>query len=206
MRKTTAAVLAGLSTAALVVTGAPAAYADGEDPAGFAAASTVGDVPSDYTGEDLAEDVVIEDIEGELLAPEDKPRRVARSAAGSTAIGSFSYSVGGTTISIPTGCFMTHSIKGSGKRINRQIAGVDCVGPSVFASRFCNTRFEFHYADTRGKTYKIQRGPLLTKCHTGTVPVYTFSKAHTLPKYGKACAQLFVNGSRKAVQCHYITK
>ncbi|GGR82038.1 hypothetical protein GCM10010252_20810 [Streptomyces aureoverticillatus] len=206
MRKISAVLMAGVSTAALLAVGTTSA----------SAAEAVPDVPSDYSGEVLADDVVIEDVAGDEVTPEDEaevkapdfaglPDGVVRSAAGSAAISSFNYSVGGVTIKVPAGCFLMHSIKGSGKKVNSQIAGVDCVGVAALATRFCNTRLELHYADTSGKTYKIKRGPLKTKCHTGTVPTYKIG-AHTLPKYGKACAQLFVNGSRRAVQCHFITK
>lgn len=208
MRKISAVVMAGVSTAALLVVGTSSASA--------AVVPDVPDVPSDYSGEVLADDVVIEDVTGDEVTPEDEaevkapdyaelPDVMPRSAAGSAAISSFNYSVGGVTIKVPAGCFLTHSLKGSGKKVNSQIAGVDCVGVAALATRFCNTRLELHYADTSGKTYKIKRGPLKTKCHTGTVPTYKIG-AHTLPKYGKACAQLFVNGSRRAVQCHFITK
>ncbi len=197
LRKITAAAMAGISAAALLAVGASSAQA-------------AEDIPSDYSGEALADHVAIEDIPGDAVTAEDQklvkaPNPMLRSAAGSTAIGSFSYSIGGATFNVPTGCFLTHSIKGSGKKIDRQITGVDCVGPAVLATRFCNTRLEYHYADTAGKTYKIVRGPLNTTCKTGTVPVYKTGK-RTLPKYGKACAQLFVNGKRRAVQCHFITK
>ncbi|MBB1255732.1 hypothetical protein [Streptomyces alkaliterrae] len=196
MRKGTALLAAGISAAAVLTMGTSAQAVD---------------VPSDYTGLDLADDVVVEDVAGERVTPEDEELVRApeglmpRSAAGSSAIGVFSYSHGGLTIKVPSGCFLTHSIKGSGKKVDRQIAGVDCVGPAALGARFCNTRLEFHYADTSGKTYKIKRGPLNNKCTTGTVPTYKIG-AHTLPKYGKACAQLFVNGKRTAVQCHFITK
>ncbi len=54
-------------------------------------------------------------------------------------------------------------------------------------------------------TYKTTRGPLNTKYALDTVPTYKIG-AQTLPKYGKACAQLFVNGERRTVQCHCITQ
>ncbi|MEU5302847.1 hypothetical protein ACH4YO_32580 [Streptomyces noursei] len=38
----------------------------------------------------------------------------------------------------------------------------------------------------------------------GTVPM--LSEGAKTVKAGKTCAQLWVNGQRKAVQCHYITK
>ncbi len=174
------------------------------------------DVPSDYSGESLADDVVIEDVPGEAVTPEEEeevkapeiselPDLMPRSASGSTAISSFNYSVGGLTVKVPAGCFLTHSVKGSGKKINSQIAGVDCAGLAAIGTRFCNSRLEFHYADTSGKTYKIKRGPLRKTCYTGSFPTYKIG-SQTLPKYGKACAQLYVNGKRRAVQCHFITK
>ncbi|KUH36323.1 hypothetical protein ATE80_24360 [Streptomyces kanasensis] len=85
------------------------------------------------------------------------------------------------------------------------MAGVDCVGPTALLAKFCNTRLEFHYANTAGKTYKIKRGPLNSPCRSGTVNSLNVAADHTLAHYGKACAQLFVNGKRRAVQCHYIT-
>ncbi|MGD3111480.1 hypothetical protein [Streptomyces sp. YGL11-2] len=129
---------------------------------------------------------------------------VLRSAAGSTAIGAFTYSAGGLTIKVPAGCFLTHAVSGKGLKINSQRAGVDCVGPMALAAKFCNTRIEFHYADTNNKTYRVDKGPLNGSCKTGTVPM--LSKGAKTVKAGKACAQLWVNGQRKAVQCHYITK
>lgn len=38
----------------------------------------------------------------------------------------FEYSVGGVTMKVPTGCMFTHAIRGSGRRITYQNAGVDC--------------------------------------------------------------------------------
>lgn len=85
------------------------------------------------------------------------------------------------------------------------MSGVDCVGPSALLAKFCNTRLEFHYANTSNKTYKIVRGPLKSSCRTGTVDSYNRTTDHTLPRAGKACAQLFVSGKRRSMQCHYIT-
>ena len=58
------------------------------------------------------------------------------SATGSTAISSFDYAVRGATIKVPVGCFLTHTIKGSGKRITSEFAGVDCMGVAATFSRF----------------------------------------------------------------------
>ncbi|MFI5758991.1 hypothetical protein [Streptomyces sp. NPDC051569] len=177
MRKTTA-ILAGISTTALLLYGtSPAQAAEAESPP-----------------------------PAEQVASEAPGPIGTMGAAGSAAIGTFKYTFGGTTITVPTGCFLTHVIKGSGKKITSQTAGVDCVGVAALATRFCNTQLEFHYADTAGKTYKIQRGPLNTTCKTGTVSTYSDTTSKTLPSYGKACAHLYVNGSRRSVQCHYITQ
>ncbi|MCK8678446.1 hypothetical protein [Streptomyces lichenis] len=158
------------------------------------------DIPSDYSGEEFADDLVIEDHPGDPEGPR------TRSAYGSSPIETFQYQVGGLTISIPTGCALTHGISDDGRRITNQIAGVDCLGPSALLAKFCNTRLEFHYANTAGKTYRIVRGPLNTTCRTGTVNTYKIGMDHTLPHYGKACAQMFVNGKRRAVTCHFITQ
>ncbi|MFJ5595645.1 hypothetical protein ACIQCG_38640 [Streptomyces noursei] len=141
---------------------------------------------------------------GQPATESDENPPVLRSAAGSTAIGAFTYSAGGLTIKVPAGCFLTHAVSGKGLKINSQRAGVDCVGPMALAAKFCNTRIEFHYADTNNKTYRIDKGPLNGSCKTGTVPM--LSKGAKTVKAGKTCAQLWINGQRKAVQCHYITK
>ncbi|NJQ17172.1 hypothetical protein [Streptomyces bohaiensis] len=199
MRRISAAIVGGIS-ATLLAASVPSA----------SAAET--DIPSDYSQEDLRADLVIEDVEGEELTPEEELELKAPdpdaftvlSATGSTPIGSFNFSWNGLSFKIPAGCFLTHSIKGSKKKITSQIAGVDCVGPTALAAQFCNSRLEFHYADTNGKTYRIKRGPLNSSCRTGTIPSYKLG-AQTLPHYGKACTHLYVASKRRAVQCHNIT-
>ncbi|MFK0291857.1 hypothetical protein ACIQU6_15470 [Streptomyces sp. NPDC090442] len=54
------------------------------------------------------------------------------------------------------------------------------------------TRIGFHYADTKNKTYRVDKGPLNGSCKTGTVPM--LSKGAKTVKAGKTCAQLWVNG------------
>ncbi|WP_254812141.1 hypothetical protein [Streptomyces cavourensis] len=147
---------------------------------------------------------VAEETEPEQLPDDEFPPVMPRSAYGTKALGGFSYSAGGLTIKVPSGCFLTHGITGKGLKIDSQRAGVDCAGPAALAAKFCNSRIEFHYADTNNKTYRIDKGPLVSSCKTGTVPMV--SKGAKTVKAGKACAQLWINGTRKAVQCHYITK
>ncbi|MEV7288643.1 hypothetical protein AB0O01_29555 [Streptomyces sp. NPDC093252] len=125
------------------------------------------------------------------------------SATGTTAVGTFSYEVRGASVKVPTGCFLTHTVKGSGKKITSQLAGIDCAGLAVTFSQFCNWRIDFSYADTNNKTYKTARGATHSECKGN--PLRRAGK-RTLSKYGKACAKFFVNGKLRATQCHYITK
>ncbi|CAL9418474.1 hypothetical protein [Streptomyces sp. enrichment culture] len=124
-------------------------------------------------------------------------------ATGSSAIGTFSYEVRGATVTVPVGCFLTHSISGSGKRITGQMAGADCMGLAATFSRFCNWRIDFAFADTNGRTYLTSRGATHAECDGAPL---RRAGARTLPTYGKACAKLHINGKLRATQCHYITK
>ncbi|WP_244205789.1 hypothetical protein [Streptomyces bobili] len=55
------------------------------------------------------------------------------------------------TMKIPTGCMFTHIIRGSGKKISYQNAGVDCAFVGALSSGFCNWRIDFTYADTSSR-------------------------------------------------------
>ncbi|CAL9447927.1 hypothetical protein SUDANB105_02370 [Streptomyces sp. enrichment culture] len=124
-------------------------------------------------------------------------------ATGSAVIGSFSYELNGVGVKVPVGCFLTHTIKGSGKRITSQFAGVDCAGLAATFSQFCNWRIDFSYADTDNRTYRTSRGATHAECKGNPL---RHARPQTLPRYGKACAKFHVNGKLRAVQCHYITK
>ncbi|MFF9057882.1 hypothetical protein ACF09K_04110 [Streptomyces sp. NPDC014882] len=124
-------------------------------------------------------------------------------AAGSTPVQTFQYSVGGMTMKIPTGCMFTHIIRGSGRKITYQNAGVDCAFVGALSSGFCNWRIDFTYADTGNRIYRASRGRTHSECKID--PMRNNSR-QTLPRYGKACARLFVNGIKRAGQCHHITK
>lgn len=149
------------------------------------------------------------DLDGDAAAQIQIPLQSAgagtMSAAGSSSIGSFSYQYDGFTLSIPLGCWFTHSINGSKRYINWELAGVDCYAVGVF-SRFCNTRIDFAYADGNNHTYSTSRGKTHYTCYWGHVPVRHAPGKRNLPHYGKACAKLYINGTRRAVQCHYITR
>ncbi|WP_306321801.1 MULTISPECIES: hypothetical protein [unclassified Streptomyces] len=125
------------------------------------------------------------------------------SATGTTPIDSFTYWLQGATVKVPVGCFLTHTIKGSGRKITDEFAGADCVGPAVTFTKFCNWRIDFTYADTSNKTYRTSRGRTHTECKGDPLRK---TAPQTLPKYGKACARLYVNGALRATQCHSIVK
>ncbi|MEW2409857.1 hypothetical protein ACIQKE_26105 [Streptomyces griseoviridis] len=124
------------------------------------------------------------------------------SATGTSPLATFSYDLHGVGVTVPTGCFLTHSIKGTGKRISRQLAGVDCVGLAATFSSFCNWRIDFTYADTANRIYRTSRGATHTECKGD--PLRRVA-GRRLPAYGKACARFYVNGQRRAAQCHFIT-
>ncbi|MFJ3666464.1 hypothetical protein ACIPSE_08410 [Streptomyces sp. NPDC090106] len=125
------------------------------------------------------------------------------SATGTTPIGTFEYDLHGLAVKVPVGCFFTHSVEGSGKRISSQLAGVDCMGIAATFSQFCNWRIDFTYADTDNRRYRTSRGRTHTECKGNPL---RRNAAQTLPRYGKACARFYVNGKLRATQCHFITK
>ncbi|MFF5972133.1 hypothetical protein ACFY7C_11510 [Streptomyces sp. NPDC012769] len=125
------------------------------------------------------------------------------SAVGTTPVRTFEYSVGGVTMKVPTGCMFTHVVRGEGKKITYQNAGVDCGFVAALGSGFCNWRIDFTYADTNNKTYRTSRGKTHSECK---IDPMRNNSPQTLPRYGKACAHLYVNGVRRVSQCHHITK
>ena len=124
-------------------------------------------------------------------------------AIGSTPVHTFEYSVGGMTMKIPTGCMFTHIIRGSGRKITYQNAGVDCAFVAALGSGFCNWRIDFTYGDTNNRTYRTSRGRTHNECKKDPM---RNNSPQTLPRYGKACAHLYVSGVRRASQCHNVTK
>ncbi|MFD7093780.1 hypothetical protein ACWGHU_09015 [Streptomyces xanthophaeus] len=131
------------------------------------------------------------------------PPQAHATAIGSTPVATFDYQVGGVTMKVPTGCMFTHVIRGGGKTITYQNAGVDCGFVGALNAGFCNWRIDFTYADTDNKTYRTSRGKTHTECKINPMRDNAPQK---LPRYGKACAHIHVNGVRRAAQCHHITK
>ncbi|MBG0855175.1 hypothetical protein I2W78_25845 [Streptomyces spinoverrucosus] len=131
------------------------------------------------------------------------PASAHAGAIGSTPVRTFEYSVGGMTVKVPTGCMLTHIIRGNGRKITYQNAGVGCAFVAALGTGFCNWRIDFTYADTNNRTYRTSRGRTHAECKID--PMRT-NPPQTLPRYGKACARLYVNGVRRVSQCHHITK
>ncbi|MET9467212.1 hypothetical protein ABZY44_20895 [Streptomyces sp. NPDC006544] len=75
------------------------------------------------------------------------PAETHAGAIGSTPVATFDYQVGGVTMKIPTGCMFTHIIRGEGKNITYQNAGVDCGFVGSLNAGFCNWCIDFTYAD-----------------------------------------------------------
>ncbi len=131
------------------------------------------------------------------------PTAARASAVGSAPVRTFEYSVGGVTMKVPTGCMFTHIVRGSGRQITYQNAGVDCAFVGALSSGFCNWRIDFTYADTSNRIYRTSRGRTHDECK---IDPMRNNSPQTLPRYGKACAHLHVNGVRRVSQCHHVTK
>lgn len=130
------------------------------------------------------------------------PAQAHAGAIGSTTVATFDYQVGGVTMKIPTGCMFTHIIRGEGRKITYQNAGVDCGFVGALNAGFCNWRIDFTYADINNRTYN---SPGKTHAECEIHPMRD-NAPQTLPRYGKACAHLNINGVRRVSQCHHITK
>jgi hypothetical protein len=107
-------------------------------------------------------------------------------------------------ISIPAGQ-LSHTIKGSGRKIEGQQAIYSVVpGIGALKGKICNWRIDFVYKQD-GKEYLRERGKTVRECDGFTGPVMEKAKPKTV-RYGKACAELWVDGKKKATQCHNIVK
>ncbi|MEU1402408.1 hypothetical protein ABZ471_08585 [Streptomyces sp. NPDC005728] len=119
------------------------------------------------------------------------PTGAHATAIGSTPVHTFEYSVGGATVKVPTGCMFTHIVRGVGRKITYQNADVDCAFVAALGSGFCNWRIDFTYADTTNRRCHTSRGKTHSECK---IDPMRSNSPRTLPRYGKACAQLYVNG------------
>ncbi|MFI7305518.1 hypothetical protein ACIBM8_20085 [Micromonospora aurantiaca] len=125
------------------------------------------------------------------------------SAYGVSPIGSFQYSWEGVTIKVPTGCLLSHTVKGDGTRVDSENVGTDCVGPGYWWGGFCNYQFSFERYDANGKYYTATRFPVVNKCGYN---LFQSLNQGAILKPGRSCAVLRVNGVERARQCHNILK
>lgn len=116
----------------------------------------------------------------------------------------FGFSFKGANLTVPKG-FLCHLIQGDKRKITLQRAAYSAT-PNVYGAltgKICNWRIDFVYYDTNGKAYSTDKGPTKNYCSIGAVREVKSNK--NLPKDGKSCARLIVDGKAKVVQCHKIT-
>jgi hypothetical protein len=116
----------------------------------------------------------------------------------------------GVDIPVPAGQ-LEHVISGEGRRINSEVAeyraSVAISGIIALKGRVCNWQIDFSYKDAKtGKEYMRERGKTIPECGGLIKGLRGKAKAKTLPRFGKACAELWVNGKFRAAQCHNITR
>ena len=126
-------------------------------------------------------------------------------AIGTSAIGSFSFSTKGLSFKVPSGCFLTHVIKGDGLTVTSEYAGVDCIGLAALTNtKFCNYYFKFVYTDvSKGRVYRNDYTPLRSPCKSQLAVEH--ARAPFTGKRGTACVEFWVNGAKRASQCHSLT-
>lgn len=123
------------------------------------------------------------------------------------AIGYFSYGFEGLSIKVPKGCFLTnavnyvhHSAADSNRPgIKTVRVGTDCIGPAAANPYwFCGRRVIVRFYDTDKRMYFKWKSPKRYNCRSfdkWTVPASVWGR------YGKVCASLYVNGTKRRTTC-----
>ena len=105
---------------------------------------------------------------------------------------------------IPFG-YLCHLMKSTGKAISEQRAAYtsnsNIYGPLV--RDICNWRIDFVYYGMDGKEYMRDKGETINGCKGASRIV---EKSKTLPQFGSTCAELFVDGTVRLIQCHGMTE
>lgn len=137
------------------------------------------------------------------------------SAGGSEPVPAFRLTIGSgpvaTDITIPAG-LLRHRIDGDGRRIDAENANyllappVGVLALGLLRNKVCNWRIDFVYHDDRGVAYRRERGRVHHKCTGVLEQASARARRKTLPKFGRACAELRSNGKHLATQCHNITR
>ncbi|MFE9254769.1 hypothetical protein [Streptomyces sp. NPDC006879] len=130
----------------------------------------------------------------------------AASAVGYAKVIGFCHDFRGIEACVPL-TTLGHYIKGSGRNITRQEASVqDAAGADSAGGRWCNWRIDWRYSDDKGRTYSTSKGASHYRCDWLESIGRIDKSRRTLKHYGKACADFYVGGAKRASQCHYITK
>lgn len=123
-------------------------------------------------------------------------------ATGETPVQTFKFTFQGAEFNIPGGALFAHSIKGNGRRVDSESAGVEFGARAANEWKFCNWRIDFYYEDLSGKIYDVTKGVTNPGCDYS--PSREQRVDRTLPAYGKACAVFYVTAVERAKQCHNI--
>lgn len=128
---------------------------------------------------------------------------------GTSPVGTFSYSYQGISIQVPIGCWLSVSAHGAGRKITNIVAGVECIGPAaIIPGLLCNTKAQFRYTDSSGKTYLSgwsKSNPRCLQAQADFRPPASISPK-TASKCGQLCVDAYVNSAKRATTCVQITK
>jgi hypothetical protein len=113
-------------------------------------------------------------------------------------ISTFSYTIGGATIKVPTGCFFTLNVNYNEKTagVGNARMGTDCIGLAAMNPWwFCNRWVTLNFYDNKGRKYYRWASKKETNCDTFDSWKMPYS---VRGKYGKAIARFYVNGDKEA--------
>lgn len=101
---------------------------------------------------------------------------------------------------VPYG-YLCHLMQSTGKEISAQRAAYtsnsSIYGPLV--RDICNWRIDFVYYGMDGKEYMRDKGETVNNCKGASRII---EKSKTLPQWGSTCAELFIDGTVRLIQCH----
>ena len=108
-------------------------------------------------------------------------------------------------ISLPYG-YLCHLVHNNGKEIKEERAAYASSAGiySPLVDNICNWRIDFVYYDKKGEEYMRDKGETVSDCKIGASRA--IEKSKTLPEYGIACAELYIEDERRFTQCHTITE
>jgi hypothetical protein len=120
-------------------------------------------------------------------------------------VASFTWSFRGVNIKVPAGCFLNMSVQGSGLKLDRTIAGVECVGPAaIVPGLFCNWSGKYRFLDARGKQYATETTKVRSGCGQASFNIPS-AKSRTM-KTGQICVDFLNNGTKRGTTCMAVFK